>query len=146
VPQLSINPGDSGDETIGLDSAQNRACIRIDLVDLPIPIFPDPERSFRPRKSRVAAVARGWNRGEHAAGLGINLVDAILGNLKKVFPIESRSRMRRDIDRALHLPARRIKGVQLISRGKPDIVPVISDTIHSLDARKGAILTNYFGG
>src|SRR5262245_26226842 len=31
VPQLSVDPGDSGNEAIGLDRAENRPCLGIDL-------------------------------------------------------------------------------------------------------------------
>ena len=39
----------------------------IDLMDLPVPILPDPQRTFGPRQPRIAAAARCGNRGEHAA-------------------------------------------------------------------------------
>src|SRR5262249_26836983 len=48
VPELTVDPGDPGDEAIGLDGAQNSTGLRIDLVDLPVAILPDPERSFGP--------------------------------------------------------------------------------------------------
>src|SRR5215831_6223529 len=50
VPELAIDPGDPGDEAVGLDGAKNRAGIGINLMDLPIPILPDPERPFGPRE------------------------------------------------------------------------------------------------
>ena len=54
VPELSVNPGDAGNEAIGLDGAKNRPGLGIDLIDLPVSILPDPERSFGPREPRVA--------------------------------------------------------------------------------------------
>src|SRR6266853_6637568 len=48
VPELAVDPGDPGDETVGLDRAQDGPCFGIDLMDRPIPILPDPERSFGP--------------------------------------------------------------------------------------------------
>src|ERR1700687_1912145 len=119
VPELSIDPGDSGDEAVGLDGAKNRACIGIDLMDLPIPILPDPERPFGPREPRVTATAGRRNRGEHLAGCRIDLLDAILGELEQVLAVEGRSCVRGDIDRAPRLPARGIEGDQLVSRSKP---------------------------
>ena len=83
VPQLSIDPGDPGDEAVGLDGAKNLSCVGIDLMDLPVPILPDPERPFGPREPRVTAAGR-RNRREHTAGLGIDLLDAIFGDLKQV--------------------------------------------------------------
>jgi hypothetical protein len=105
VPQLSIDPRDPGDEAVGLDGAKNCACLGIYLMDLPIPILPDPERSFRPREPRVTTAAWGRDRGEHTAGLGIDLMDVILSDLKQVLPVEGCSCVRGDIDRALQLAA-----------------------------------------
>jgi hypothetical protein len=67
-------------------------------MDLAIPILPDPQRTFGPREPRVAATARRWDGAEHTAGLWIDLMDAILSNLKKVLPVECSSRMRSDIN------------------------------------------------
>src|ERR1700736_4592596 len=100
MPKLSIDPSDSGDEAVGSDGAKNRPCLRIDLMDLPVSILPDPKRTFGPRESRVAAAPGRRDRGEHTASFGIDLLDAILGDLRQVFAIESRSCMRRDIYRA----------------------------------------------
>src|SRR6266540_4643007 len=46
VPELSVDPGDPGDEAVGLDGAKNRPCLGIDLMDLPV--LPHPERPFGP--------------------------------------------------------------------------------------------------
>src|ERR1700736_3393220 len=108
MPKLSIDPSDPGDEAVGFDGAKNRACLRIDLMDLPVSILPDPKRTFGPRKSRVAAAAGRRDRGEHTARFWVCLLYAILGDLKQVFAIGSRSSMRPGIHRAQHLPARRI--------------------------------------
>src|SRR5437899_6446029 len=58
VPQLSVDPGDPGDEALGLDRAKNRPCLGIDLIDLPVPVLPHPERPFGPREPRTAAARR----------------------------------------------------------------------------------------
>jgi hypothetical protein len=84
-------------------------------MDLPVPILPHPERPFGPREPRVTAAAGRGDRGEHTAGLRIDLLDAILGELKQVLAVEGRSGMRGDLDRAQRLPARGIEGVQLVS-------------------------------
>src|SRR5256886_12476971 len=146
VPELSVDPGDPGDEAFGLDRAKNRPCLGIDLMDLPVPILPHPERPFGPREPRVTAAAGRRDRGEHTAGLRIDLLDAILGELKQVLAVEGRSCMRGDIDRAHHLPARWIEGVQLVSGRKPDLLTVIRDPTHVVDTRKGSILADDLGG
>src|SRR6266404_1039853 len=69
VPELSVDPGDPGDEAVGLDRAKNRSCLGIDLMDLPVPILPHPERPLGPREPRVTTAARRRDRGEHTAGL-----------------------------------------------------------------------------
>jgi hypothetical protein len=51
-----------------------------------------------------------------------------------------------DIDRAQHLPARRIEGVQHVSGRKPDVLTVKRDPMHVVDTRKGSIFTQDFGG
>jgi hypothetical protein len=98
VPELPIDPTHPGDEAVGLDGAKNRACLGINLIDLSIPILPDPQSTFGPRETRVAATARRRDRREHAASFGIDLMDVILGDLKKMASIEGRSSMRSNID------------------------------------------------
>jgi hypothetical protein len=87
VPELAVDPGDPGDEAVGLDRAKNRPCLGIDLMDLPVPILPHPERPFGPREPRVTAAAGRRDRGEHTTGLRIDLLDAILGELKQVLAV-----------------------------------------------------------
>jgi hypothetical protein len=143
VPELSVNPGDPGDETAGFDGAKNRPRLGIDLMDLSLLILPHPKRPFGPREPRVTAAGR-WNRGEHLAGLWIDLLDAILGDLKQVPAVEGRSRISGDINRAHRLSARRIEGAQLLSGSKPNLLTVIGDPIHPIRTRKRSILTNDF--
>src|SRR5580693_1543837 len=144
MPKLSIDPSDPCDKAVGLDGAKNRSSLGIDLMDLPAPILPNPERTFGPRESRVAAAAGRRDGGEHTASFGIDFLDAILGDLEQVFAIESRSCMRRDIYRAHHLSARRIEGIQLVTRCKPDVLTVIANSMHVVSSRKRAILLDDF--
>ena len=105
--------------------------------------FSSPKIAFR-RSIRRPAGRR--DRGEHTAGLRIDLLDAILGELKQVLAVEGGSCMRGDIDRAQRLPARRIEGGQLVSSRKPDVLTVIRDSTHVVDTRKGSVLTHDLGG
>src|SRR6266567_4535835 len=146
VPELAVDPGDPGDDAVGLDGAKNRPGFGIDLMDLPAPMLPHPERPFGPREPRVTAAARRRDRREHTAGLRIDLLDAILGDLKQVLTVEGRSCVRGDINRAQHLPTRRIEGVQLVSGSKPDVLTVKRNPMHEVDTRKGSIFTEDFGG
>ena len=146
VPQLAVDPGDPGDEAVGFYGAKNCASLRIDLMDLPGAVLSHPERPFGPREPRVTAAARGRDRGEHTAGVRIDLVDAILGELKQVPAVERGSRMPGDFDRAHCLSAGGIEGVQPVSRCKPDVPAVERHAVHLLDTRKGAIFTEDFGG
>jgi hypothetical protein len=59
--------------------------------------------------------------------------------------VECRSCMRGDVNRAQHLPVRRIKGVQLVSGRKPDVLTVKRNPMHLVDIRKGSILAKDFG-
>jgi len=115
-------------------------------MDLPVSILPDPKRTFGPCESRVAAAAGRRDRGQHTASFGIDLLDAILGDLKQVLAIESRSCVRRDLDRAHHLSARWIEGIQLVARCKPDLLTVIANSMHAVSSREGAILLDDFSG
>src|SRR5262249_10698458 len=144
VPELSVDPGNPGDEAVGLDRAKNRPGLGIDLMDLPVPILPHPERPFGPRESRVTA-AGCWDRGKHTAGFRIDLLDEIPGKLKQVPAVERRSCIRGDLNRAKRLPARRIEACHRVSGSKPDILTVIRDSVHVVDARKGSILTDDLG-
>lgn len=88
----------------------------IDLMDLPRPILPNPERLFCPRQPRISAASRRRDRGEHFAVQSYECypqqseTDA---DRRKLFL--SCSYMRGDIDRAQGVPVRRIGGVQLVS-------------------------------
>src|SRR5580700_10560876 len=145
VPELSVDPRDSGDEAVGFDDAKDRPCFGIDLMDLAAPIMPDPERPFGPSEPRVTAAPGRRDGGEHTPGLRIDLLDAILSDLKQVLAVEGGSCMRGDFDGAPHLSVRRIEGVQRVSRCKPDLLTVIRDAIDFVDTRKGSILTDDLG-
>src|SRR5262245_15339398 len=84
VPEFAVDPGDPGHDAVGLDGAEYRPGLGIDLMDLPAAMLPHPERPFGPRQPRIAAAAGRRDRGEHAAGLRIDLLDAVLGDLKQV--------------------------------------------------------------
>ena len=45
VPELSVDPGDPGDEAVGPDDAKNRPCLGIDQMDIPVPIQPHAQAS-----------------------------------------------------------------------------------------------------
>jgi hypothetical protein len=115
------------------------------LTNLPVPILPHPERPFGPGEPRVTAAAGCRDRGEHTANLYIDLLDAILGELKQVLAVKRGSCMRGDLDRAHPLPARRIEGVQFVSGGKPDVTAVKGNPMHAVDTRNRSILTEDFG-
>ena len=129
-----------------LDRAQDRPRLGIDLVDLAVAILPDPERAFGPGEPRIAAAAGRRDRGEHAAGLRIDLLDAILGDLEQVPAVEGRSGMRGDVERARQLAARRIEGVELVAGCEPDMPAVEGDAMHLVDAREGSVFAEDFGG
>ena len=145
MPELAVDPGDAGDEAVGLDGAEDRAGLGIDLMDLAVAVLPDPECPFGPGQPGVAAAAGRGNGGEHAAGRRIDLLDAILGDLKQMRAVERRPGMRGHIDRAQDLPARRIERVELVAGGEPDALAVEGHAMHAVDARKGAIFTDDFG-
>ena len=69
MPELSVDPGYPGDEAVGLDGAKNGPGVGIDLMDLPLPILPDPERPFSPR-SPESRRRQAQDGSEHLAVLG----------------------------------------------------------------------------
>jgi hypothetical protein len=146
VPELSVDPGNSSDEAVGLDGAKNRACFGIDLMDLSLAILAHPKCPFGPGESRVATAPRSGYRSEDTAGLGIYLLDAILGQLKQVLAIKGSSSVRRNLDHAQLLSARGIESVQLVSRSEPDILAVIGNSMHAVDPGKWTILVDDLGG
>ena len=87
-------------------------------------MLPYPQRPFGHASPEFPAAAGRRDRGEHTAGLRIDFLDAILGDLKQELTVEGRSCVRGDIDRAQHLAARRIERVQLVSASKPDVLTV----------------------
>ncbi len=100
VPELAIDPGDAGDEAVRIDRAKNRPRLGIDLMDLAIRYCPtqsvpsaqaSPESPPPPGAGIVASTR---------PALRIDLLDAILGELKQVLAVEGRSGMRGDVDRA----------------------------------------------
>jgi hypothetical protein len=98
MPELAVGPRDPGDEAVGFDGAKNRPCFGIDLMDLAVPVLSHPQCAFGPGETRITATAGCRDRGEHTAGVRIDLLDAILGELIQVLAVEGRSRMRDDID------------------------------------------------
>src|SRR6185369_16236936 len=115
---------DSGDEALGLDRAEDRPRLGIDLIDLPVPVLPHPQRSFGPGHPRVTAAAGGRDRGQHSAALGIDLLDAISAELEQMPAVEGGPRVRGDLDRSPGPPARGVEGDQTVARAEPDLSAV----------------------
>src|SRR5450631_544038 len=141
VPEFAVDPGHAGDEAVRLDGANDRPGLRIDLMNPAVAMLPNPERSFRPGHAGSAAIGR-WNAGEHAAGLRIDLLDAIAGDLEQVLAVKGGSRMRGNIERAHRFPARGVDRVQRVAGRDPDMGPVIADTSDIRDIRKGAVFAD----
>ena len=146
VPKLSINPGDTRDEAVGFDRAQNGTRLGINLIDLPSPVLSDPERSFGPRKPRVTTRSWSGDRGEHLACFWIDLLNAILSDLKQVLAVEGRSCVRGDIYRLHHFSARWVEGIQPVAGCKPDVLSVIAHSMHAISSGERTILLNDFSG
>src|SRR3974390_110407 len=89
-------------------------------MDLAFAMLPNPERSFCPRHSRGAAFGCRDGR-NYSAGIRIDFLDAIPGDLVQVLAVEGGSRMRGDIERAYHFPARRLDRVHRGATRVPDI-------------------------
>src|SRR6185312_957958 len=146
MPELTLHPGHARDEAVGFDGAQDGARIGIDLMDPATPILSDPERSLRPCEPGISTPARCGDGGQHAAGLRVDLVDPVLGNLKEVLAVKGRSRMRRDIDRSQHRSALGVDGFQLLAVRDPNIAAVVGDSVDAGGALERSILFDDVGG
>jgi hypothetical protein len=145
VPQLAVDPGDAGNDAVGFDGAKNDSRFGIDLMDLAASVLPHPERPFGPGEPRIATGAGRRDRRKHMARLRIDLLDAILSNLKQVLAVESGSCVRGDIDRARRFSALRIEGAQLVTRRKPYVLTVKRHAMHMVGGRKAAVLADDLG-
>src|SRR5665213_1191640 len=146
VPELAIDPGHAGDDTVGFDGAENFSGLGIDLMDFLAAVLADPERAFRPGEAGIAAIAGRRNRRKHTAGVRIDLVDPVFGDLKQMPAVERRSGVRGDVDRAQRVAARWIERAERVSAGKPDLLAVVGDSIDAVDTGKGSIFPEDFGG
>ena len=124
-----------------LDGPEDRARLRIDLVDFTVAMLPDPERAFRPGHSGCAAVGC-RDRRQHTASLRVDLLDAILGNLEQMFAVEGGSRVRGDIERAHRLAAVGVNRVQRVAGRDPHAGAVIAHPVHMGDAGKGTVFAD----
>lgn len=145
VPELPLDPRDPSHKAVGLYSTKDCPSLGIDLMDLPIAILPDPQRSFGPREPRVTAAAGRRDSGKHTAVLRIDFLDAILCDLKKVLAVKCCSGVSSDIDRAYWLAAGRVECIQFISGRKPNVLTIIGDSVHAVGAGKWSIFAYDFG-
>jgi hypothetical protein len=144
MPKFAVDPGHAGDEAVGFNCSEHGSGFGIDLMDLAATVLADPERSFGPGEPRIPATAGRRDRGQHFAGLGIDLTDHGFRDLEQVSSVECRSRMRGDFDRAQNLSAFRIKGIQPVAGGEPHPPPVKTDPTHAIDSGKRAIFADDF--
>ena len=91
--------------TTPLDSMVRRmAPVWIDLMDLLVPVLPDPERSFGPSEARNHLRLRAPVSSPAHYRSSDGRPDAIFGDLKQVPAVEGGYGMRCDIDRAHRFP------------------------------------------
>src|SRR6201997_2413484 len=141
VPELSLYPADPGNETGGLDGTKHCPGLGIDLIDLPVFVLRHPETPFCPRHAG-AATGRRRDRHPHLTGFRIDLPDAVVADLIEVLAVERSARVRSDIDRARGFPTRWVERLQIIAGCNPDLFAIKGDPVHTIDTRKGSVLTN----
>src|SRR5204863_8840816 len=141
-PELSVDLRAAGAQPFRLDVPQDRARVRVDLVDLARAVFADAERTLGPRQARVAALSRRGNAAQHAGRLGVHRLDPVFGDLPEIFAIESGPGVGRDVELAQQLSACRVDGGELFAPGEPDVSAVPGDAVDFLDARKRAIFAD----
>src|SRR5262249_31968561 len=96
MPEVAGDPGNARDEASGFNTAQDRAGLGVDLVDLAGAILSNPKRPLGPGQARVAAVGRRRNGGYHLARARIHLLDPVIGELPQVLAIEGSAGLSRD--------------------------------------------------
>src|SRR5262249_23274389 len=146
MPQLTVHPGDAGDEAVRLEGAQDSAGLRVDLVDLPLPVRPHPERPPRPGQPGVAPASRCGDGQQHSAGGGIDLLNPVVGDLVEVAPVEGSASVARDVEGAAGLAGGGVDGSELLSGGEPDVPPVEGDPGHVRLPGKGSVLSDDLRG
>jgi hypothetical protein len=72
-------------------------------------------------------------------------VDAILRDLEQMLTVEGGPCVRRDVDRAQGSAALGLQRLQFVPGGEPDLLAVVRDAPHLVDARKGSVLAHDFG-
>ena len=140
VPEFALHPGHAGDEAVGLDGAQQRTGVGIDLVDFPVAVLSDPQRAFGPRQSRVAAAAGSRQCREHAAGGRVDLLDAVFRELEEVAAVECGAGVSGDRDVAAGRAGGRIERAQAIAGREPDVAAVEGHAVHVVGAGEGSVL------
>src|SRR5579871_6351571 len=119
----------------------------IDLMDFAAAVLPYPARAFGPGKTGIVAAPAGRRDRRHdAAGVRIDLQDAIFGDLKEVLAVRGGPGIGADRDRADYSTALGVERVQLVAAGEPHIATVKRHAMHVFDPRKGAVFAHNFGG
>src|SRR3546814_1868300 len=92
----------------------------MDLVDPAVAVLPDPERSLGPGQPGIAATAGGRDGGDDVAGSGIDLLDAVPGDLEQVTAVEGGAGVCGDLDRVQRLPILGVDRRQAVAGREPD--------------------------
>src|SRR5690606_25102027 len=94
---------------------------------------------------RIATAARCGKGGQNFARVRVELLNAVLRDLKQMPSIESRARVRGDVDGAHGLASGGIESIELVARREPNPLTVVCDSVHRVDAWKGSVLAGDFG-
>src|SRR5690606_17018436 len=143
VPELAVDPGHAGDEAIRLDRTQHGPGVGIDLVDPAVAPGAHPEAAFGPGEARAPGRRR-RDRGEDVAGFGIDLPDAVAGDLEEVPAVERGARVGHRLERAQHLARFRLERIQARAGREPHPRAVVAHAVDGLDVREGAVLPDDF--
>lgn len=143
MPEFAVDPGDAGNETVGLDGTKDCPGFGINLMDFPVAVLPDPQCAFGPCETRVTA-GRRWDRGEYAAGRRIDFVDLIFGDLEQMLVVEGGTGVPGESNRVRGLAAGGVDCVQLVAGCEPDMPAVERYAVHAGDTVEGSVFLNYF--
>src|SRR6266542_1077650 len=139
VPELAVHPGNARDEAIRINRAQDRAGLGVDLADLAGAILSDPERPLGPGQARVAAVGRCRDGGHDLARAGVDLLDAVVGQLPQVLAVESSAGVGGDRELADQRAALGIERDDALAAREPDVRAVEGHAVDLVHTGIGAV-------
>ena len=147
VPELAVDPGDAGDEAIGLDGAEHGSGLGIDLVDPAVAMLADPERPFgpgEPRSPRRCRAPGSWRAPRRSPGRSSGSRSSAIWN--RCLPSNAVPASPATSSAPTISPLSGSRAFSLSPEANQTCWPSKRDPVHAVDARKGAVFAEDLGG